>query len=312
MASVDGIDLGYTMRIVTRPDFDGVVCAVLLFEALEIGAPVKWVEPNDMQKGLVEVAPGDIIANLPYDKRCSLWFDHHYTNRIDTPFNGVYKIAPSAASVIYEHYRDRIHGNYSELVAAADKVDAADLTQTEVLHPETNPYVLLSMTIHSRTCDEAAYWDKLVAMLRSQSIETVMEDPEVQHRCRQCLAENEAYKKLLEQYTVVRDIVSITDFRPLAEAPAGNRFLVFSLFPDAVVNVKVHYDAPAKDSVAVHLGHSIFNRRCRVNVGLLLAEYGGGGHRGAGGGKLPVEKADEAIRQIVDVLLQNESNEIET
>ena len=84
------------MRIVTRPDFDGVVCAALLYEAENVTKPVKWVEPNDMQKGLIDVQDGDIIANLPYHEGCSLWFDHHHTNRIETPFKGVFKIAPYA------------------------------------------------------------------------------------------------------------------------------------------------------------------------------------------------------------------------
>ena len=123
------------MRIITRPDFDGVVCASLLYEAKHIEHPVKWVEPNEMQKGLVDVREGDIIANLPYDERCSLWFDHHHTNRIDKPFKGSFKIAPSAAGVIYEYYKDRFYKDYSELVKETDKIDSANLSLDEVLHP---------------------------------------------------------------------------------------------------------------------------------------------------------------------------------
>jgi len=88
------------MRIVTRPDFDGIVCAILLSEALDISEPVKWVEPNAMQRGVVEIREGDIIANLPYSDKCTLWFDHHYTNRIYDAFEGVFKIAPSAAGLL--------------------------------------------------------------------------------------------------------------------------------------------------------------------------------------------------------------------
>lgn len=297
------------MRIVTRPDFDGVVCAVLLAEALNISTPVKWVEPSDMQKGLVDVQNNDIIANLPYDSRCSLWFDHHYTNRIDGPFKGAFKIAPSAAGVIYAYYKYRFQRDFSGLVAAADKIDVADLTQEEVLHPETNPYVLLSMTINNRTGQEFPYWNKLVDLLRHAAIEQVMADPEVYRRCEQCLVENQAYQKILQTHTQMLGIVSVTDFRSFANEPAGNRFLVFCLFPEAVVNVKIHYDTPQKKNIAVHIGHSIFNRRCNVNVGLLLSRFGGGGHRGAGGTKLPAAAADNAVRQIVTALQENEPNE---
>ena len=135
------------MRIITRPDFDGVVCAALLYNALDIEGPVKWAEPSDLQRGLVEIREGDVIANLPYDDRCALWFDHHYTNRIDRPFNGEFRIAPSAAGIIFAHYKDRFVRDYSELVTATDKIDSADLTLDEVLNPEKYGYVLLSMTM---------------------------------------------------------------------------------------------------------------------------------------------------------------------
>ena len=120
------------MRIITRPDFDGVVCAVLLSDALKIEKPVKWAEPNAVQRGLVDIRKGDIVANLPYHDRCTLWFDHHYTNRIYRTFNGAFKIAPSAAGIIFEYYRDSFQRDYRELVAAADKIDAAELTLDEV------------------------------------------------------------------------------------------------------------------------------------------------------------------------------------
>ena len=74
-----------------------------------------------MQRGLVDVRHGDIIANLPYDDRCTLWFDHHHTNKIDTPFNGAFKIAPSAAGVIFDYYKSRFEYDYTELITATDK-----------------------------------------------------------------------------------------------------------------------------------------------------------------------------------------------
>ena len=84
------------MRIVTRPDFDGIVCAVLLVDALHIHTPIKWVGPDDIQKGRVDILPGDIIANLPYHEKCSVWFDHHVSNRQDFDFKGNFAIEPSA------------------------------------------------------------------------------------------------------------------------------------------------------------------------------------------------------------------------
>ena len=101
------------MRIVTRPDFDGVVCAALLYEVENVKEPVRWVEPNDMQMGLIDVQEDDIIANLPYGGDCALWFDHHFTNKIDKPFKGIFRDAPSAARIIYEYYQGKFKRDYS-------------------------------------------------------------------------------------------------------------------------------------------------------------------------------------------------------
>jgi oligoribonuclease NrnB/cAMP/cGMP phosphodiesterase (DHH superfamily) len=297
------------MRIVTRPDFDGIVCAILLSEALDISEPVKWVEPNAMQRGVVEIREGDIIANLPYSDKCTLWFDHHYTNRIYDAFEGVFKIAPSAAGLIFEHYKNRFKRDYNELVSAADKIDSADLTLDEVLHPEKYDFVLLSMTVVNGNISDEAYWNKLVGLLREFNITRVLEDAEVRKRCDDVITQNDKYAGYLKEYTQLRDHVSITDFRNLGKIPPGNRFLVYSLFPNSVVNVRLRYEGEDKAIVVVNVGHSIFNPHCYVNAGLLLADFGGGGHRGAGSARFHVSNAADYIEKIIDTLIKNENNE---
>jgi len=297
------------MRIVTRPDFDGIVCAVLLGDVLDIRQPVKWVEPNAVQRGRVDIRKGDILANLPYDDRCSLWFDHHFTNRVYRSFKGIFKIAPSAAGIIFEHYKDQFKRDYSELAAATDKIDAADLTLDEVLHPEKHGYVMLSMTVVNGAEPDEPYWNNLTDLLRQYDLQRVLENPEVKRRCRQVIRENEKYMVYLKKNTRLDKHVSITDFRDLENIPAGNRFLVYSLFPDAVVNMRIRYEKKSKEMIAVNIGHSIFNRHCNVNAGLLLADFGGGGHRGAASTRFDSCKADTYLPQIIDALQKNENNE---
>ncbi len=297
------------MRIVTRPDFDGVVCAALLYEAENITKPVKWVEPNDVQKGLVDIKESDIIANLPFDERCMLWFDHHHTNRIDKPFKGSFKIAPSAAGVIFEYYKNRFQRNYSELIRETDKIDSADLSLDEVLYPEKYGYVLLSMTVTGQDEPNEPYWNRLVDLLRNDDIDTVLDDPEVKSRCQAVIVQNKTYKEILKAHTVLKEHISITDFRSFDKPPTGNRFLVYSLFSEAVVSVKIRYKNDDKTMVAVSVGHSIFNRNCNVNVGLMLSKFEGGGHRGAGSCRFHISKANDYIPKIIDILLKNEPNE---
>ena len=297
------------MRIVTRPDFDGVVCATLLCDALDIDAPIRWVEPNAVQKGLVRINSNDVLANLPYHGDCGLWFDHHYTNRHAQPFKGIFEIAPSAAGLIYVYYKDRLKRDYSELVQAADKIDAADLTEDEVLHPERYDYVLLSMTITDGNEPNEPYWNYLVDLFRGSSVGRIMQDRFVDQRCRLVRDLNVVYADYLKMYTEVNGHVAVTDFRPLPKSPVGNRFLVYSLFPETVVQMRICYVTPSRDTVAVSVGHSIFNKNCRVNAGLLLASFEGGGHRGAGSCRFAVEKADDYIPRMLDILLKNENNE---
>jgi nanoRNase/pAp phosphatase (c-di-AMP/oligoRNAs hydrolase) len=297
------------MRIVSRPDFDGIVCAMLLQVAERKELPLVWAEPGDMQRGLVDVQPGDIVANLPYNANCALWFDHHFSNTPERPVQGLFEIAPSAAGLVYRFYRDRLEQDFDELVQQTDRIDSADLTEDEVQHPENFPYVLLSMTISGRELQDEPYWNRLVALLREHPIDQIMADAEVRERSKRVVNENHAYRDHLERHTTVNGVVAVTDFRDLPETPRGNRFLVYSLYPQTVVQAKIRYNDRDRDRVIVSVGHSIFNRNCRVNVGLLLSNYGGGGHAGAGSCSFPSEKAETYIPAILDALVRNEPND---
>lgn len=298
------------MRIVTRPDFDGIVCAVLLNDALgaEITEPVLWVEPNDMQHRLVDVQPGDIIANLSYHENCALWFDHHVSNKIDESFNGVFDLAPSAARLVFDYYKykDRFKRDYTRLIEATDKIDSADLSWDEVLHPEKYFYTAISATISSHNRADEPYWNRLVDLLKTCKIEDVLEDPQVKIRINRIVEANKTYYELLEKYTTVYNHVTVTDFRVLNKNPEGIRFQVFSLFPETIVNVRVRVDNNDREKVRISIGHSIFNRKCHVNAGLLCSRFGGGGHRGAGACTVPKDQVNNTMNIILDVLAKNQ------
>jgi oligoribonuclease NrnB/cAMP/cGMP phosphodiesterase (DHH superfamily) len=299
------------MRIVTRPDFDGVVCAVLLYEVETIDQPIKWVQPDDIQNAQIKIDTEDILANLPYDNRCGLWFDHHYSNKTVRNFQGNFKLAPSAARVIYEYYQDRFNRDFSELVRKADKIDSADLSVDDVLYPENDPYFLLSLTVSHANYDKPddAYFNRLVSLLREMDIRRVLEDAEVKKQCNENIEQKSAFKELLKSHATVKDHVSIVDFRPVYPVPKGNRFLVYTIFPETVVSIEIGYKDERKENVRLKVGHNIFNPNCHVNIGLMLSRFGGGGHRGAGGCSFQAEKADSYISKIIDILVENRPNE---
>ena len=295
------------MRIVTRPDFDGIVCAVLLYQAENIDTDIKWVEPNEIQKGKANIFKGDIMANLPYSPNCSLWFDHHISNKPKGNFQGAFDIAPSAARVIYEYYKEKgkLDNRYDELVFNTDIIDAADLTRDQVQHPEKYPYIILSMTIKNQDYKDLPYWNKLVNLLNETDIGPILEDPEIKSRCERVIDENIAYEKHLIDHTKIRHNISITDFRGLDIVPEGNRFLTYSLFPECHTSIKIRFDGPKKKQVLISIGHNIFNQNHIINIGNLLSKFGGGGHAGAGGCTLQASTADNDIKQILEVLFQN-------
>lgn len=300
------------MRIVTRPDFDGIVCAVLLHEAENIDADIYWVEPSEIQNKKAMIQKGDIIANLPFDPHCSLWFDHHVSNKPDITVKGAFGIAPSAAGVIFHYYKKqgKFKDRFDELIQQTDMIDSADLTRDQVQFPERYPYLLLSMTIQNRGDGDEAYWNKLVDMLGKLPIERVLEDSEVRDRCDAVILENAQFGHFLTTHTTIMEKISVTDFRSLDTVPSGNRFLTYSLFPDTIASVKIRYLGPEKDQVLLSIGRSIFNQGCQVNIGNLLAKFGGGGHAGAGGCSLEATTAQEKIDRILEAMTTNETEEV--
>ncbi len=291
-------------RIITRPDFDGIVCAVLLKAIFGDATPIVWAQPNQIQQGALKTESTDVVANLPLNGPCKLWFDHHISNITRLPFKGLFRIAPSAARLVFEFFQDRLQrGRFDELVHQADKIDAAQLSPEEIVHPEKYPFILLSMCILTRNQRDLAFCDHLVDLLSSVRLETVMGDEWVRRRSTHVIAANRLYETALKAHTLLRHSVSLTDFRGLDPTPEGNRFLVYSLFPASRVNVKIYDDPP---QTVIKLGHSILNRTCYVNVGRLLARYGGGGHWGAGACRLEAAQADRCLGEIIEILERNE------
>jgi oligoribonuclease NrnB/cAMP/cGMP phosphodiesterase (DHH superfamily) len=296
------------MRIVTRPDFDGIVCAVLLRQALEPSLPIHWIEPNAIQSGTADIQDGDILANLPWHRNAYLWFDHHISNKPAQGVPGAFDVAPSAAGVIYKYYKTKklLDNRFDELVDQTDMIDSADLTREQVRAPEDFPYLILSMTIKNNDFQDIPYWNRLVEMLGKTDINAILKDSEVDRRCREVIEENKAFEHYLKTYTTMVDRISVTDFRSLENVPSGNRFLTYSLFADSIASVKIRYAGQDKKQILLSVGHSIFNPQCRVNVGAMLARYGGGGHFGAGGCTLDARNAQEKIDEILELLKANQ------
>jgi nanoRNase/pAp phosphatase (c-di-AMP/oligoRNAs hydrolase) len=297
------------MRLVTRADLDGLTSAVIITMKEPIDE-ILLVHPQDITDKRVEIRGDDVLANLPYHPNAGKWFDHHLlTDSNEKPpesFEGRHRIAQSAARLVYEYYseKDPSLERFAKLVDETDRLDAAQLTPDDVESPRG--YILLGYTIDSRTGlgNFEEYFRQLVAWLRTLSIEEVLQQPEVKRRVDRIRNEQEEFRSLLQRNSFQINNVVVTDLREIDRLPAGNRFLVYSLFPEANVSLRVHW-GPAHQSVVAAVGHSIFNRTCKTSVGELMSRYGGGGHRGAGTCILSIDKAAEAIDEILFELQAN-------
>lgn len=297
------------MRLLTRPDLDGLTCAVLLSECEPLET-VELVHPQDVADRRVDVGPGDVLANLPYHPACGMWFDNHLLTDPQamppTGFRGRYGKAPSAARLVYEHYlpaHPRL-ARHESLVAETDRLDSAQLTREDVLAP--SGYVLLGFTLDPRSGlgGLRGYFDLLLPAVRERPVDEVLALPAVRERIERLREQDHAFREAALAHSRLLDSVVVTDFRPLAAIPAGNRFLVFTLFPDAAVAVRLQW-GPGREKVALSAGRSIFNRTSRVNLGVLLSLYGGGGHAGAGACVLDPSVADARLAEIVAALQRN-------
>ncbi len=326
------------MRLVTRADFDGLVSGALITMIEEIDSYL-FVEPKFMQDGMVEIVPGDVIANLPYHPNCTLWFDHHITNagswlyhigastsqsekpRSESeyptvvPEKGGFRLAPSAARVVYEYYialegekQAQQRGAASPtlntlnskrikyLLEETDRIDAGHLAPQDVLHPAG--YVLISMTLEGKNSEDEPYWKKLIALLREATLSETLADREVKRRCRQILDDQERLKTILLNCSSLKGNVIFVDLRGVKDIPEGNRFLLYTLFPCGNISLKIAHDSQRANTTAISVGYNIFNPTSNVNVGALLERFGGGGHRVVGSCRVPDEQAEKAIEEI--------------
>jgi hypothetical protein len=292
------------MRVLTRGDLDGLTSSVLLSIAEKV-TEIKFAHPKDVQDGKVPCDAEDIVVNLPYVQGCGLWFDHHVSEESKLEkqgaFQGRFAVAPSAARVVYDHYKthQKAFDKYADLLKATDALDSAQLSMEDVTAPQG--WILLGYTLDPRTGlgpEFQKYFRWLVEYVKEVSLEKILQHPEVKKRADRVIQETAAHKGLLSQKAKLDGNVIISDFRGVKDAPVGNRFQVYAMFPKGNVEVRI-FAGKGGLTMNCAIGHSIFNRTCKVNIGDLCASYGGGGHQGAGTCQLPHDKFDQQFGEIL-------------
>jgi nanoRNase/pAp phosphatase (c-di-AMP/oligoRNAs hydrolase) len=307
-------------RLVTRSDFDGLVCGMLLRE-LAIINEIKFVHPKDMQDGTVQITAHDIVTNLPYVEGCHLAFDHHssemarkgdrsYPNHVIDP------AAPSAARVVYNHYggAKSFPRVSAELMAAVDKADAAQFTREEIIEPEG--WVLLNFLMDSRTglgrfrefrISNYELMMQLIEQCRDHRIDEVLALPDVRERVDLFKAHHDLFAAQLRRCTTIHGKLALIDLREEDVIYAGNRFTVYALFPECDISAHVMWGMKKQNTVFA-IGKSILDRGSPIDIGAVCLSYNGGGHRAAGTCQILNDRAETVKAELIAILSRTPSN----
>ena len=295
-------------RLITRSDFDGLVCAVLLNE-MSLIDEIKFVHTKDMQDGKIDVGPNDITTNLPYVPGAYLAFDHHLseTLRNGKHRNHIIEVdAPSAARVVYNHYgaKEAFPRITDQMMEAVDKADSAQHERADILDP--NGWVLLNYLMDARTglgrfrdfrISNYALMMDLIEYCRDHTIDEILDLPDVQERVDLYFAHGEPARQQIQRCAKVHGNLVVLDLRGEDTIYATNRFMIYALFPQCNISIHVMWGVQKQNTVLA-CGKSILDRSSQTNVGELMLAYGGGGHMAAGTCQVANGDADITLAQL--------------
>jgi len=299
------------MRLLTRSDFDGLVCAVLLVEK-GIVDEYTFVHPKDVQDGKVQATANDVLANIPYVPGCGLWFDHHSSEdeRLKTgelKFEGEVRAAPSAAQVIWDYYggSNTFDKRLLPMLEAVNKTDSGNLTKEEILNPED--WIILSFIMDPRTglgrfkdyrISNHQLMMDMIQYCRTMTAVEIIENYDVQERIMRYFDQQDFFTGMLTRGSEVKGNLVVTNLKDEPTIYSGNRFIIYALYPEQNIDVRVMW---GRDNLNVVFacGHSILNRTSKTNVGKLMLKYGGGGHTMVGTCQVPAEKWEENLEELI-------------
>ncbi len=311
------LPLNRTYRLVTRSDFDGLVCAALLMQ-MGLLHDILFVHPKDVQDGKVELTAHDITTNLPYRPEVALSFDHHSSeqqrvagdrdNRVMTPD------AASAARVVYDYFggATTFPDVSLDMMEAVDRADAAQLTIEDILDPQG--WILLSFLMDPRTglgrfrdfrISNYPLMMQLIDSCLNLSIEEILASPDVAERVALYREHADAAVEQIRRCSVVHDRVVVLDLRDEEIIHPANRFLVYALHPECTVSIHVLWGLRQQNTVFA-VGRSILDRSSRVDIGGLMLAHGGGGHEAAGTCQIDNDRAEAVLDELVHTIIDGE------
>ncbi len=304
------------MRLITRSDFDGLVCAAIL-EELDIVDETLYAHPKDIQDGKIDVTENDVLANVPFVEGCGLWFDHHSSEQerleLDKKYKGACEPAPSAARVVYNYYqsdpeqRDKLD-KFDELLGAVDIADSAQFSKEDILNPQG--WIMLAFISDPRTglgynrtfrISNFELMKGLPRLLRTKSVDEILAMQDFKDRVDIYKESTEKYKQFIMSHSRTDGDAIILDLRDATDIPSGNRFIEYVMYAEQNISIRLAYGKD-KESVMISIGHSIINRTSKVDVGSLVLQYDGGGHKKVGTCQVSSDAVDKVLNEILQLI----------
>lgn len=296
-------------RLVTRSDFDGLVCAILL-KHINLVDDITFVHPKDMQDGIIEVGANDISTNLPYVDGVHIAFDHHHSETLRNKKRDNHIIdasAPSAARVVYDYYggAETFPASWKSMMDAVDKGDSAQFNEEEVLYAKR--WELLNFIMDSRTglgrfrefrISNYELMMDLIDYGKDHSIDQLLALPDVKERTDLYFQHEEKFKEQIKRCSTVHSNLVVLDLTEEEIIYSGNRFVIYALFPQCNISIHVMWGLK-KQNIVFATGKSIFDRGSKTNVGELMLKYNGGGHHAAGTCQVPTDKNEACLAELI-------------
>jgi len=307
---------GQKYRLITRSDFDGLVCATLLKD-LDILEDILFVHPKDMQDDKIQVSYRDITTNLPYVEGVAFAFDHHYSETLRNNPKGDNHIidpdAPSAARVVYKYFggAERFPNISPEMMDAVDKSDSAQFVEDEILNP--TGWVLLNFLMDARTglgrfrnftVSNYNLMMELIDYCKTHTIEEILSLDNVKERVDLYFEQEALFKQQIQKCATVHQNLVVLDLRSEETIHAGNRFMIYALFPQCNISIHEMWGLQKQNTVFA-VGKSILNRTSNTNIGELMLKYGGGGHANAGTCQVENDRSDGVLQELITKITQD-------
>ncbi|MGR3317873.1 MAG: exopolyphosphatase [Candidatus Anammoxibacter sp.] len=300
-------------RLVTKSDFEGIISAVLLKE-LDLINEIMYAHPKDIQDGKVDISGNDILVNLPYVKSAALVFDHHSSELIrvkgDNPNQVLDPDARCAAEVIYDYFggKDRFHPSLTELLTIAKKMESAQFTIDEILHPES--WALLNFLMDSRSgfgrfrhfrISNYALMINLVGFIRDHTKDEILEIPDIKARTDLYFTHETKHKEQIKRCSTVYNNLVVYDLRDEETIYCGNRFIIYTVFPECNMSLHIIPVIPGykRQNTVFAVGKSIFNKTAKINVGMLMFDYCGWGQTSVGTCQIDNDKAHQVLNELI-------------